>query len=243
MSSSFCHTFNSTFDVTEKILKLKRKFHVGRVGGWIWYDYFAYDCWPVSCRVGTTWKNQYLCLPCVLSRMHLTDLERFSRKLCWHMLTWQSFSFRCHKVCKETHGEGPARRRGGAAASARIEVQIRFHSYTRSSNGLEDISISKRTLYIRRICISTKKSPKDFRFMYRHNAVSCSFHYFCLHGPLNASSSDRQSSQAKRPKSGPRRINKLLKWSCQIKPGRYCSGSEPIILRKFKVYVQYSLVM
>lgn len=66
------------------------------------------------------------------------DLERCSKKLCWH----DKASYFAAIKYEETHGKGPARRRGGAAASVRIEVQIRFHSYTRSSNGLEDISIS-----------------------------------------------------------------------------------------------------
>ena len=145
MSYSFCLTFNLTFlDVTGNILK--RKFHVGRVMTQTPNDsrfgmiiYFAYDCWPVFCTVGTTWENQYLWFtPCSFKNTLDGSGKMFEKAL----LTWQSFLFRCHKVCKETHGKGPARRRGGAAASVRIEVQIRFHSYTRSSNGLEDISIS-----------------------------------------------------------------------------------------------------
>ena len=94
------------------------------------------------------------------------------------------------------------------------------------------LAYHQKNLYIYSIY---QRDSKDFRFMYRHMVFSLLLPPWSV----ECSSSDCQSSQAKRPKSGPRRINKLLKSSWQIKSGRYKnSGSQSIILRKSIVYMQ-----
>lgn len=130
------------------------------------------------------------------------------------LLTWQSFSFRCHEVCKETHGKGPARRRGGAAESVRIKSKLGFTATPVQAMAWKTLAYHQKNLYIYSIY---QRDPRDFRFMYRHNCFLMLLSLLLPPWSVECSSSDCQSSQAKRPKSGPRRINKLLKSSWQIK--------------------------